>query len=75
MPLHAVYNEKIITPEDIYKFNIDKDSDFRCFVCDKQLHFRQSRNGEKKYYFPLTLVVRSLRFPAAQNNCLGFVEA
>ena len=44
MPSIAVLNNQIITTEDIYKFNIDKQSSFLCFNCDKQLHFRQSRN-------------------------------
>ena len=49
MPNFCIFQDKLIIPEDIYKFNIDKNSEFICYTCDKQLHFRQSRNGEKNY--------------------------
>jgi hypothetical protein len=49
MPNFCVLNDKLITPEDIYKFNIDKNSEFICYNCDNRLHFRQSRNGDKDY--------------------------
>lgn len=49
MPHIAVLNDKIITPNDIYKFNITKSSPFRCFNCDKPLYFRQSRNADNNY--------------------------
>ena len=49
MPNFAICNEKVIRVEDIYKFNINKNSDFKCFTCDKKLNFRQSRNGDKNY--------------------------
>lgn len=49
MPSIAVYNNQIITPSDIYKYDIDKKSEFYCFNCNKELQFRQSRNGDKDY--------------------------
>ena len=49
MPNFCILQDKLITTEDIYKFNIDKNSDFICYTCDKKLHFRQSRNGYKDY--------------------------
>ena len=49
MPNFCIFQDKLITPEDIYKFNIDKNSEFICYTCDKRLHFRQSRNGDKDY--------------------------
>jgi hypothetical protein len=49
MPNFCVFQDKLITPEDIYKFNINKNSEFICYTCDKRLHFRQSRNGDKDY--------------------------
>jgi len=49
MPNFCVFQDKLITTEDIYKFNIDKNSEFICYTCDKRLHFRQSRNGDKEY--------------------------
>lgn len=49
MPDFAVYNDQVITSDDIYKHGIDKNSDFKCFVCEKSVHFRQSRNAEKNY--------------------------
>lgn len=59
MPGFAIYKEHIITTEDIYKFNIDKSSEFTCYNCDKQLHFRQKRNMEtnftEHFYHPNTI--------------------
>ena len=59
MPNIAVLNDKIITADDIYKFNIDKSSNFKCFTCDKYLHFRQSRNADNNFtehfYHPNTV--------------------
>lgn len=49
MPNFCIFQDKLITPEDIYKSNIDKNSEFICYTCDKRLHFRQSRNGDKDY--------------------------
>lgn len=49
MPDHAVLNGTIITPSDIYKFNICKTSPFLCFTCGTPLHFRQSRNADTAY--------------------------
>lgn len=49
MPNFCILQEKLTSTEDIYKFNIDKNSDFMCYTCDKRLHFRQSRNGDKDY--------------------------
>lgn len=59
MPSFAIYKDKIITTEDIYKFNIDKSSEFTCYNCDKQVHFRQKRNIENNFtehfYHPNTI--------------------
>ena len=49
MPNFCIFQDKLITPEYIYKFNIDKNSKFICYSCGKRLHFRQSRNGNKDY--------------------------
>jgi hypothetical protein len=50
MPNFAEYNGQIIEPKHIYKFNIDKQSEFKCYTCDGKLSFRQStRNGDKDY--------------------------
>jgi hypothetical protein len=49
MPNFCIFQNKLTTPEDIYKFNIDKNSEFICYTCNKRLHFRQSRNGNKDY--------------------------
>lgn len=49
MPDHAVLNGTIITPSDIYKFNICKTSPFLCSTCGTSLHFRQSRNADTAY--------------------------
>jgi len=59
MPNFAIYKERIITSEDIYKFNIDKSSEFTCYNCNKQVHFRQKRNIENNFtehfYHPNTI--------------------
>jgi len=59
MPDFAVYEGRVITSDDIYKHGIDKNSEFRCFVCEKVVHFRQSRNADKNYtdhfYHPNTV--------------------
>ncbi len=49
MPNFCILNNKVITTEDIYKFNIDKSSEFVCYTCEKRLQFRQSRNGDSEY--------------------------
>jgi hypothetical protein len=49
MPNFCIFQDKLTTTEDIYKFNIDKNSEFLCYTCDKRLHFRQSRNADKGY--------------------------
>lgn len=49
MPSFAILNDKLVKPEDIYKFDIPKNSKFVCYTCDKLLHFRQSRNGDENY--------------------------
>jgi G3E family GTPase len=49
MPKFCIFQDKLISTEDIYKFNIDKNADFICYTCGKRLHFRQSRNADKKY--------------------------
>ena len=59
MPNFAIYKEKIITTDDIYKFDIDKSSEFTCYNCNKQVHFRQKRNHENNFtehfYHPNTI--------------------
>lgn len=59
MPNFCLLDDKIITTNDIYKFNIDKCSNFLCFHCNKKLNFRQSRNGDNNYtehfYHPNTI--------------------
>lgn len=49
MPNFCIFEDKLISTEDVYKFNIDKNSEFMCYTCDKRLHFRQSRNADKCY--------------------------
>ena len=49
MPNFCIFQDKIITPKDIYKFNINKNSEFICYNCNKRLYFRQSRNGDNNY--------------------------
>ena len=49
MPNFCIFQDKLTSTEDIYKYNIDKNSEFICYTCDKRLHFRQSRNGDKEY--------------------------
>ena len=59
MPNFAVYKERLITTEDIYKFNIEKSNEFTCYNCNKQVHFRQKRNMENSFtehfYHPNTV--------------------
>jgi len=59
MPNFAVYKERLITTEDMYKFNIEKSSEFTCYNCNKQVHFRQKRNMENSFtehfYHPNTI--------------------
>lgn len=59
MPNFAIFNEQIITTEDIYKFNIDKSSDFTCYNCNKNVNFRQKRNADNNFtehfYHPNTV--------------------
>lgn len=59
MPNFAIYKEQIITTEDIYKFDIDKSSEFTCYNCNKYVHFRQKRNIENNFtehfYHPNTI--------------------
>jgi len=59
MPNFAIYKEQIITTEDIYKFTIDKSSEFTCYNCNKQVHFRQKRNHDNNFtehfYHPNTI--------------------
>jgi len=49
MPNFCVFQNKLTTPDDIYKHGFDKNSEFMCYTCNKRLHFRQSRNGDKDY--------------------------
>jgi len=89
MPEIAVLNNKIVIASDIYKFNISKDSPFVCYNCDKPLHFRQSRNGDKQYtehfYHPNTVkdthidceenTIERIRDNDTWHNTLsGFIE-
>lgn len=59
MPSFAVYNDQLITATDIYKFDIDMDSDFKCFTCERSVQFRKSRNADNNYtehfYHPNTV--------------------
>ena len=49
MPNFCIFNNQLIKPEHIYKFNIDKKSKFTCYTCDQPLQFRQCRNANKNY--------------------------
>ena len=49
MPNFCIFEDKLTSTEDVYKFNIDKNSEFLCYTCNKRLHFRQSRNADKSY--------------------------
>ena len=59
MPAFAIHCEQVITPIDIYKFDIDKNADFKCITCDGRLQFRQQRNADNHYtehfYHPNTV--------------------
>lgn len=49
MPNSAIYKNKLITVSDIYKYDISKNADFKCYTCGAQLYLRQSRNGDTNY--------------------------
>ena len=54
MPDIALYNNKLINIEDIYKYNINKQSQFICVCCNKLLKIKECRNGEhffKTHFF------------------------
>ena len=54
MPEVAIYNNKLINIEDLYKFNIDKKSEFMCACCSNILKIKECRNGEhfiKTHFF------------------------
>jgi len=59
MPNFAICNGRIVTPADIYKFDIPKISEFICFTCDKKILFRQQRNADNNFtehfYHPNTI--------------------
>jgi hypothetical protein len=59
MPEFAIHNNKIVRAIEIRKFDIDTTSVFSCFNCDKEVKFRQSRNGENNFtehfYHPNTI--------------------
>ena len=40
MPKVAVYKNKLVRPEDIYKYEIDTNENFQCTECGKSLKFR-----------------------------------
>lgn len=50
MPLIAILDNKRVRVEDIYKYNIPKNSSFICSFCNDTLIFKQNRNGENKKY-------------------------
>ena len=43
MPKFAIYNNKLVKPDDIYKNNISINSIFTCFNCNEHLQLRQSQ--------------------------------
>jgi len=49
MPSIAILGDQVVSVDDIYKFNIDTTSHFKCYNCDERLHFRKSRNAENNY--------------------------
>tara|TARA_B100000035_G_scaffold315203_1_gene334408 strand:+ start:2127 stop:4193 length:2067 start_codon:yes stop_codon:yes gene_type:complete len=49
MPKFAIYKNKIIKPDDIYKNNIPINSDFKCYNCNDLLLLRQSRGKNENY--------------------------
>ncbi len=77
MPDFAVYDGRVITSDDIYKYGIDKNSDFKCFVCEKSVHFRQSRNADKNYtdhfYHPNTTKNTHIECEKVTRECIGDV--
>lgn len=73
MPHLCVYRNRLIDVDSIYKYDIDKNSDFTCFNCNKPLKFRQSRNGDINYtehfYHPNSNEEQNLECrKAIQNN-------
>ena len=50
MPLIAVLNNKRVRVTDIYKYDILKNSSFKCCYCNDTLIFKQNRNGENEKY-------------------------
>ena len=73
MPHLCIYRNRLIDVDSIYKYDIDKNSDFTCFNCNKQLKFRQSRNGDINYtehfYHPNSNEEQNLECrKAIQNN-------
>ena len=59
MPEYAVYNNKLIHIEEIYKNNINKNNNFICACCNIGLKIKECRNGEKfkksHFFHPNTL--------------------
>ena len=57
MPDVAVFNDRVITVSDVYKFDLD--GPFLCLHCDGPLQVRKSRNGDSKFtehfYHPNTV--------------------
>lgn len=49
MPKFAIYNNKLVKPDDIYKNNISINSIFTCFNCNEHLQLRQSRGKNENY--------------------------
>lgn len=49
MPKFALYKNKIIKPNEIYKNNISVNSEFKCFNCNEILLLRQSRGKNENY--------------------------
>lgn len=47
MPEYAIYNSKLININDIYKFDINKQSNFICVCCNNILKIKECRNGDK----------------------------
>jgi len=58
MPLVAVYDDRIIEVSDIYKDDLNKEGEFKCFNCAGALRFRQCRNADtnftEHFYHPNT---------------------
>ena len=47
MPEYAVYNNKLIHIDEIYKYNIEKNSNFICVCCNTTLKIKECRDGDK----------------------------